>query len=262
MYVRFAFDFIGIVGMGSMLLVLLYTCTTLSGFAQSMQSTNYQIEFDSINVGGARSESANYIVEDTTGEIATGPSDSASYQIRAGYQQMSETYIALVPGGDVTLAPALGGLSGGTASGTTTVTVITDSRAGYELSIQASATPAMKHLTESAYVSDYTPSGASPDYTFTIPAGTSTFGFSVSGVDTAQRFLDDGGAMCGVDTGNALYTCWDGLSTTPAVVARRTNENHPVGTQTSLYFRAGIDNNAMQIGGTYRATTTITAIPL
>lgn len=262
MYARFVFDLIAVVGIGIFSLVLLFTFATPSGFAQSMQSTNYQIEFDSINVGGARSESASYIVEDTTGEIATGPSDSTNYQLRAGYQQMNETYIALIPGGDVVLAPALGGLSGGIASGTTTVTVITDSHAGYELSIQASSSPAMKHLTEPAYFNDYTPSGVSPDYQFTIPTGTSTFGFSVSGVDTVATFLDNGVDTCGVDTGNALNTCWDGLSTTPYVIARRTDENHPAGTETSIHFRAGIDTNAVQMGGSYRATTTITAIPL
>lgn len=44
--------------------------------AQVMQSTNYQIQSDSINIGGGFSSSSNYAVESTVGEVGTGKSDS------------------------------------------------------------------------------------------------------------------------------------------------------------------------------------------
>jgi hypothetical protein len=68
--------------------------------AQVMQSTNYRIQSDSVNVGGIYSSSSNYRLEDTTGEIATGESSSTNYQIKAGYQQMQETYLSLSGGTD------------------------------------------------------------------------------------------------------------------------------------------------------------------
>jgi len=56
--------------------------------AYMMTSTHYQINSDSINVGGVRQTSTNYQSEDSIGEIATDNSSSTSYKINAGYQAM------------------------------------------------------------------------------------------------------------------------------------------------------------------------------
>jgi hypothetical protein len=59
--------------------------------ASAMSSTNYGIEFDSINSGGDDiSSSTNYRVQDTVGEQATGFSTSTNYQLQAGYRQNYE----------------------------------------------------------------------------------------------------------------------------------------------------------------------------
>ncbi len=261
MYARYALIVSG--GLTSIvLIVLVFSIDSGSGFAQSMQSASYQIEFDSINVGGGRGESDSYIIEDTTGEIASGPSDSASYQIRAGYQQMNETYLALTSADSVALLPSLPGITGGVASGTTSVVAVTDSRAGYQLTIQASTSPALVHLTESTAFPDYEPAGAFPDYSFSIVAGTSSFGFSVVGDDVVDRFLDNGSNACGTGSGNDPNACWEGLSITPSAIASRGDSNHPDGTETQLIFRAGVGANALPTPGSYRATTTITLIAL
>ncbi|MFA6096181.1 MAG: hypothetical protein WC788_00970 [Candidatus Paceibacterota bacterium] len=56
-----------------------------------MESANYKIEKDSVNIGGVDSgQSANYNLKDTAGEVGTGSSDSANYTIKAGYRQMEE----------------------------------------------------------------------------------------------------------------------------------------------------------------------------
>jgi len=58
--------------------------------ADYMTSTNYRVQSDSLNIGGARSTSSNYIVEDTFGELATGEGlTSASYGACVGYQCFS-----------------------------------------------------------------------------------------------------------------------------------------------------------------------------
>ena len=55
--------------------------------AYMMSSAHYRISADSINIGGAGS-SASFHEEDTVGEAATGKSNSATYNMSAGYQAM------------------------------------------------------------------------------------------------------------------------------------------------------------------------------
>lgn len=229
--------------------------------AQVMQSASYRIESDSMNMGGARSTSGSYSLEDTAGEVGTGESSSTSYQLGAGYQQMLEDYLAMTAPADVTMSPALGGLTGGTSNGSTAVTVTTDSAAGYQLLISASSSPALQSP-DGDQIADYVPGGANPDYDFTVAAGQAFFGYSPEGADIASRFEDDT-ALCGTGgTSDTSLKCWDGLSITPEEFARRTSGNHPSGTVTTLQFRVGLGANAAVTEGMYTATTTITALSL
>lgn len=81
----------------SALIVLLALTLAAPASAQVMQSGNYQVEFDSVNAGGARSSSANYRLEDTGGEVGTGYSDSLSFTVHAGYQQAEAAAPAPAP---------------------------------------------------------------------------------------------------------------------------------------------------------------------
>jgi hypothetical protein len=233
---------------------------TQHSFAQQMSSDNYSIQSDSINFGGARSDSASYAMEDTLGEIATGESASASYKLKAGYQQMHEVYIAISAVSDVVMSPSIGGVSGGTSNGSTNVTVTTDSQSGYELMIKASSSPAL--VSGSNSFADYTPAGAAPDYNFLINASDSEFGFTPEGADIVDRYLDNG-ATCnqpsGSDTANQ---CWDPLSTSNVVISQSTSGNHPSGTLTTLKFRAQSGSSHIQPAGEYVGTTTVTAVSL
>jgi hypothetical protein len=229
--------------------------------AQVMQSSSYRIESDSLNFGGARSESSTYALEDTAGEIATGESSSLSYQLGAGYQHTLLNYLSLSASPDIVMSPALGGLTGGTSNGSTTITVITDNAAGYQMMIQASNSPAMRSVTGNT-IADYVPGGADPDYAFTVAVGDERFGYSPEGTDIANRFKDDGIGTCGTGGNDTALSCWDGLTTTDAEFARRTSANHPSGSTTTIRFRVGLGSNAMVPEGTYYATTTITALPL
>jgi hypothetical protein len=227
--------------------------------AQVMQSTNYQIQSDSINVGGGLSDSSNYSLESTAGEIATGNSGSTNYQLRAGYQQMQEVFIAISGATTTILSPTIGGITGGIANGSTTVTVITDSPSGYSLTIQSEATPTLRSGANT--ILDYVPVGAVPDFTFITDTTDSQLGYSPEGVDVASRFLDLTG-VCNSGTGNASLSCWDGLSTTSRVIATKSGSNHPLGATTTIHFRVGIGGSVTQAPGTYVGTTTLTAIPL
>jgi hypothetical protein len=245
------------------LIAILFTPVLLTwisiGSAQVMQSNNYRIQSDSLNFGGGLSTSTNYTLESTVGEVATGDSDSASYGLRAGYQQMVNTFISMTAPQSVIMSPSIPGISGGIANGSTTVTVTTDSAAGYQVTIAAAQSPALVKGGDS--VADYTPAGSDPDFTFTTNSVDAHFGYSPSGVDVITRFKDDG-ASCNTGILDTALACWDGLDTAEEAIVRGTSANTPNGATTTVHFRVGIGGSVVQTQGTYTATTTLTAIPL
>lgn len=228
--------------------------------AQVMQSNNYQIDTDSLNVAGGFSESDSFQMESTVGEIASGPSASDNFSVRAGFQQMQAVQISLSPIAAVILSPSIPGVSGGTANGSTTFTVITDNPAGYEVRISAEDEPALQEVASANTIADYVPTDVA-DYAFSLGESDAHFGYSVESTAAAARFVHNG-ADCGVSGSNTALQCWDGLSTTTAVVAESGSANQPGGTDVTLHFRVGVGGLVNQAPGTYVATTTITAVPL
>lgn len=228
--------------------------------AQVMQSTSYRIESDSINFGGGFSSSTNYVLESTAGEIATGESNSTSYGMRAGYQQMVTSFLSMTTPNDITMNPPIPGIGGGTTNGSTTVTVTTDNGAGYQMTIEASQSPAMQKGSDT--IADYVPAGSDPDYSFITGSADAHLGYSPSGVDIAQRFMDDGPSVCNAGNSDTALTCWDGLSTTPETIVSRTSANTPNGSTTTVNFRVEIGASAVVTNGVYVATTTLTAFTL
>lgn len=228
-------------------------------FAQVMTSTTYKIQSDSVNFGGGLSNSSNYTSESTFGEVATGESNSTNYGIKAGYQQMVDVYIAMTAAADVVMSPDIGGISGGTANGSTAVTVTTDSFAGYQLTIVASTSPALHTSTDS--FADYVPTGSS-DYTFSILSTASAFAFTPEGTDIVQKYKDDGVSACNTGSSDTADACWNGLSTSQETISQSSSANTPSGTQTTIKFRASSGGSHVQTNGTYQATSTVTAIAL
>jgi hypothetical protein len=230
-----------------------------SSFAQVRSSSNYQLEADSINVGGGLSDSTNFSLESTAGEVATGRSTSTNFSLQAGYQQLDSIFISLTGGSGFTMAPDLPGLTGGTSNGSTTFTVTTDSPTGYQLTLQATNAPAMQKE-GGVSIANYN-SGSVADFAFTIPAASAVFGFSPEGIDVADIFLDNT-VTCGVGTTETSGACWAGASTTPVVIAEATSPNQPTGANTTIEFQVGLANGAGIESGVYTATTTVTALPL
>lgn len=230
------------------------------GFAQVRTSNSYQLQSDSINIGGGYTTSTNYTQESTVGEIATGRATSTSYTLLAGYQQMQEVFLSLSVSGGVDMDPDLPGLTGGESNGSTTVTVITDSPAGYRLTLESENAPAMRRAGGGGTIADYD-QGVENDYSFVYGAGDAYFGFTPEGVDIVQAFKD-GGGVCNVDTQDTALACWSGPSTTPIVIAEGTGSNHPSGATTSVHFRVGVGSGAGVLSGVYIATSTVTALPL
>ena len=238
-----------------------FVCYSVGNFAvaQVRQSTNYRIQSDSINIGGVYSSSTSYQLEDTTGEIATGESASASFSLKAGYQQMQESYLALTASADVVLSPSIGGLTGGTSNGSTSVTATTDNAAGYQLTISAENNPAMQKGVDS--IEDYAPAG-DPDFIFATSSTNAYFGYSPEGSDIVSRFKDNGSDTCNTGSSDTALACWDGLSTSDVVISQSASSNHPSGTETSVRFRVDVGGSVGLVPGDYIATTTLTLIAL
>lgn len=228
--------------------------------AQVMSSPSYQLQQDSANSGGGLSSSNIYIQESTVGEVGTGPSESAEFKLQAGYQQLGAVTISLSTPDNVIMSGNIGGVTGGTSNGSTTVTVTTDSPAGYQLTIEAENDPAMWRTDMSESIADYVPSGV-PDFVFDTQSNDAHFGYSPTGVDTASEFLDNTSA-CGVGSANTDLACWDGLTTSAVVISEGSSSNQPSGAITTINFRVGLGGGVVVSEGVYIATTTLTAIPL
>jgi len=228
--------------------------------AQVMTSSSYKLQSDSVNVGGGLSSSTSYVQESTVGEVATGVSDSTTYSLRAGYQQMQEVYLSMSVPDDVVLDGSIGGFTGGTSTGSTTVTIITDSPSGYQLTLEAQNNPAMQREGGGDDIADYD-AGPVADFFFNIGSAQALLGYSPSGVDIVQAFKDNGSA-CNVDTSDDVDACWDGLTTTAVPIADSGISNHPDGATTTVFFQLVVSNNAGLIAGFYTATATLTALPL
>lgn len=167
-------------------------------FAYVMNSSNYRIQSDSVNIGGNAAQSSTYNkIRDTIGEIASGVSASTTYRLKGGYQFMQEAYISLTSPGNVAMGSIT--LTQDTAIGTgSTWNVKTDNPGGYILSLNADQENCLSSGTHR--FADYTEATASiPEY-WDVGAGDYEFGFSVYGnnVNTAVWGND---SNCG--TGNA-----------------------------------------------------------
>lgn len=228
-------------------------------FAESMQSSGYKIQSDSINAGGVRQTSDNYQSEDTIGEVGTGLSGSDSYSLRAGYQQMQEVYLGLsVSTSSIVMSPNIGGVSGGQSNGSTSATVITDNPGGYSLTVKASTAPAMATSTYS--FADYTTQTANPDFSWSILNTASEFGFTAEGSDIVQKFKDNGVDTCNTESSDSIDYCWYKFSTSTETIAQKYAPNHPTGMATILKIRAESGTSHIQTAGQYKATITITAV--
>ena len=226
-------------------------------FAQ-MAGTLYKIPVDSVNVGGQEGSSSLYNLFDTVGEIATGESSGTLYKLNAGFIGAQQVYLAITSGSDVSMSPAIAGVSGGTGTGSTVWTVTTDNPAGYDLNIKATTSPALQSL--SSDFTDYTTAGAAPDFSWSVASADSEFGFTPEGVDIVQRYLDNG-STCNTGSGDTSDRCWDKFTTSDQLIAQRTTGNHPTGTTTTVKVQAEVGSGHIQPNGIYESTIIVTALP-
>lgn len=228
--------------------------------AQVMQSSNYQVQSDSINFGGGLSSSTNYSQESSFGEVSTGESSSDSFNLYGGYQKMDDVFLSVTSVASSTSVAPVSNVVGGEASVSSDFLIVSNSSAGYQLTIKSENTPAMQSA--SSTIPDYVTAGADPDYNFNVGVSSAYFGFSPNGPDVVQRFRDNGVDKCNAGANITVGRCWAGLSTTPTVIASSNRSNSPNGANTTIDFKVGIGSARQQAMGNYYATTTITLLSL
>ncbi len=234
--------------------VVFFTCLNfglLTSYALVMQGGQYSIEFDSLNTGGKLSNSTGFSLEDTAGEMTTGFSGSASYNMQAGYQQPDDITISISAPADINMTPLT--VTQKTSVGTASWSVITNSPAGYNLSLSASTNPAMKGTGGR----QFTDQGTTPA-TWSV-SNAYKFGFSLYGPDIAT-------ATYGTDT-DCINTAnvpsatlkWRGFTGTTSIqIVNRSTYVLDPGSATTMCV-ATEQNGVFAPSDTYTATITATA---
>lgn len=236
---------------------LLLFCLATPALAYVMSSTNYQIERDSINFGGGLSTSSSYTNESTLGEIGTGYLTSASYVVKAGYQQMESSWISLSVPPNASLKPDINASMGGLASTSVDLLINTNNGSGYTMQMKAGTNPALKGATFD--FDNYTIAGGTPDYAWSVDSAVAEFGFTPEGNNIINRYRDNG-ISCNQPAGfDSSDTCWDAPTTTYATIAQSIAPNYPTGTVTTLKFRAEAGSTSLIDIGSYLADMIITA---
>lgn len=162
----------------------------------------------------------------------------------------------------VAMNGAIGGVTGGTATGTNYAVVRANS--GYTITLEFENDPAMLgDNTGSTGILDYSPVGAQPDYDL-VASTSATFAYTVASepsADLAPAFKDGVGS-CG--TGGTAYTankCWQGPSATPYTVVNRSTHTGTGTATTTFTFVINVPNNPSPAvpADFYTATATLTA---
>lgn len=226
-------------------------------FAYVMNSSNYRVQSDSINIGGNAAQSSNYdVVKDTAGEVASGNSTSTTYKLKGGYQFMQEVFIGLTSPGNITMNNI--SMTQHTAIGTGNAwNVKTDNSGGYILSLNCDRVNCLYSGTNQ--FADYTEvTAGTPEY-WDITSGDYEFGFSVYGsdVNTATWGSD---SVCG--TGNAYSNNlkYRGFASVTSIQVASSNVRTTLSGTDTILCVAAEQRNVYAPSGDYTSNVTGTAV--
>ena len=195
--------------------------------------------------------------------ISLGASATAGFTVS---ETISIELAVVTPPVNVTMAPSLGGITGGVSNGSTQFVVKTNDHAGYQVSMTSSSTLGMIGAASSTnYIPWYVPAIATtPDYTFSSTTGKAVYGFTVEAStsnDVAPMFYENG-TTCGGSATNHTNTpaCWIGATSTALTIVNRIVPTPAGGATTTMKFRVAIIGtpNPILPDDTYVSTTTLT----
>lgn len=170
---------------------------------------------------------------------------------------------------NTTLSGSINGITGGTANGSTTVAVRTNSPTGYTMTIaffnNGTANAMLGSTTGSIAIRDYPAAGGQPTYLFSTASTSSVFGYTVTSVDAGDldQSFDDNGSACN-QTGNAQTAdrCWmEPMTSAYQIIDRSTDA--VTGATSTIHFRVHVPNSPTPgvVSDTYIATATLTVAP-
>ncbi len=174
----------------------------------------------------------------------------------------------LVNAANVTATSAINGLTGGTANGSTTVVVRTNSSTGYYMTIafasNGTGNAMLGNSSLSDAIRDYPASSTQPTYSFHTGSTSAVFAYTVSAANSSdldQSFLNNGSNACNTGSTYTADRCWMEPTDTSFQIINRTT-SAPAGATTTLSFRVYVPNNPSPsvVADTYTATATLTAL--
>jgi hypothetical protein len=176
----------------------------------------------------------------------------------------------LVDAANTTLTGSLNGITGGTANGSTTVVVQTNSPTGYTMQIAFfnNGTPQtmLGRVTDSESIRDYPATSSQPTYTFSTASTSAVFAYTATAANTSDlddSFLNNGSSACNTGSSRSSYDqCWMEPTTSSFQVIDR-DTDATTGATTTLHFRVHVPNNPTPglVVDTYTATATLTVAP-
>jgi hypothetical protein len=184
-------------------------------------------------------------------------------------QTITDEISFLVNAANVVATGTLAGITGGTANGTTTAVVATNSYTGYTMSIAYASNGTdnamVGETSGSQSIHDYPSVGGQPTFNFSTASTSAVFGYTVSAsndTDLDDSFLDDGSTNCNIGAGT--YTagkCWmEPMTSGFQIIDRGTAAVS--GATTTIAFKIYVPNNPspVVVSDTYTATATLTAL--
>lgn len=161
----------------------------------------------------------------------------------------------------VTLLPAIPGVTGGTASGTTDFAVLANNPTGYTVAVSFESATAMQYDAGAGSIPNAGGTAIPNFVQGSTTANTSSFGYTVTGSDVVAALLGTT-ASCGSGSANA-DACYllQAVATTPFTVINRSTPSDPAGDTYDIHFRVVVEENPSPAlpTGTYTATATLTA---
>lgn len=202
-----------------------------------------------------------FVIEPTVGQAV----DSNPFTIKT---TITDEISFLTQPANVTATSAINGITGGTANGSTTAVVRTNSFTGYEMFItfanNATDNAMLGDVSDNQSIRDYPASGGEPTFLFSTASTSAVFGYTVSAADDTdldQSFLDDGSSCNDLGGSYTLDRCWMEPMTSSFQIIDRTSAA-ATGATTTIHFRVHVPNNPSPslVADIYTATATLTAL--
>ncbi len=202
-----------------------------------------------------------FIIEPQVGQAQ----DSATFTIS---QTITGETSFLVDPTNTTLSGSLNGITGGTANGSTTVVVQTNSSTGYTMDIAFATTSTGNAMqaqnNPSSSIHDYPATSSQPTFLFSTASTSAVFAYTISASnasDVDQSFKNNGTA-CNTGGSYTADRCWMEPAFSNFRVIDRTTAA-TTGATSTLQFRVYVPNNPTPglVADTYTATATLTVAP-